>query len=118
MKEDPELVRDAGANFRSTEFHPDEENVTVTTHWKAEGLLKYSDERWIRKKFIKGGGQGSVFLECRHDDESKERAVKRIDISDGDIKRKYYVRELETLAKFSQEGVRQRDGRLYENDSG
>lgn len=105
MEEDPELVRDAGANFKSTEFHPNENNVTVTTHWIEEGLLRYTGEKWIRKEKIGRGGQGSVFLEWLHDDESTRRAVKRIDIADEDVKRKYYIRELETLMKFSQEGV-------------
>jgi hypothetical protein len=112
MEEDPELVRDAGANYKSTEFHPNERNVTVTTHWIEEGLLSYTGERWVRKENIGDGGQGTVFLECLQDDESKERAVKRIKIADEDVKRRYYVRELETLMKFSQDGVsRWRDSR-------
>lgn len=106
MREDPELVRDAGAAFANTEFYPDDEdNVVVTTHWKAEGLHRYSDKRWIRRQRIGKGGQGAVFLECLQDDDDTKRAVKRIDISDEDIKRAYYIRELEAVAKFSQEGV-------------
>lgn len=106
MKDDPELVRDAGAAFANTEFYPtDEDKVIVTTHWKAEGLHKFSEQRWIRQKRIGKGGQGSVFLEYLQEDEDSKRAVKRINISDKDVKREYYIRELEVLAKFSQEGV-------------
>lgn len=115
MREDPELVRDAGAAFKTTQFLPnDEDKVEVTTHRILEGLRRYSEQKWIRGARIGKGGQGSVFLETLQEDglreeERSKRAVKKIDISDEEIKRKYYIRELETLFKFSQEGVRLSD---------
>lgn len=69
-------------------------------------------ECWKRDKWLIGrGGQGQVFLQTcingsRH---YTHRAVKIIPLQDGGGRRRY-IRELETIVKFSHDKVRARPG--------
>lgn len=67
-------------------------------------------ERWSsEKRPIGGGGQGRVFLQkCSNSNSGSHRAVKEIPLQEGNKKRQYYLRELETMARFSHSRVRSR----------
>lgn len=102
----PELVRDS----RIEAVINDSENLTV--HMRLSGRRNVSrHETWSRKRILGHGGYGIVWLEqkIKEDDSPSElRAVKGIRIPDSHwkLERGQYVRELEALAKFSQEKVR------------
>ncbi|KAH6871776.1 kinase-like domain-containing protein [Thelonectria olida] len=97
----PELVRDA--RLQATI----DDNLTI--HTRPPGLRTIPrQESWKREHVIGHGGQGVIWLERKVEDDggpTELRAVKGIRISErqsqSDIVR--FVRELEALAKFSQE---------------
>lgn len=95
----PELVRDT--RLQATI------QGELTIHTRPFGRRRY--EKWTRKHILGHGGFGVVWLERRikddtqEDDPGESRAVKRIDTSGR--RSEHYVRELEALAKFSQDKV-------------
>jgi serine/threonine protein kinase len=97
----PELVRDTEL---ATNFH---HNNTLTIHYKRWDRRKR--EYWHRnQRPIGSGGYGRVWLEQEVDSqgkpkESRLRAVKELSCSSTQRALKEYVRELEAIAKFSQE---------------
>lgn len=99
----PELVRDS----RLQAVINDSENLTVHTRpFVRRNVSRH--ETWSRKQILGHGGYGIVWLEqkIKEDDSPAElRAVKGIRIPDSHWKLEggQYVRELEALAKFSQE---------------
>lgn len=101
----PELVRDSRLPAAITQ------NVTI--HTRPPGRRAISrHETWVREQILGHGGYGLVWLERKiknHDDDSSPelRAVKGIRIPEHQAAwdGKQYVRELEALAKFSQEKV-------------
>lgn len=103
----PELVRDK-------ELSTTTEN-NLTTHHRRHGRRSIR-ETWKHDNVTLGqGGYGVVWLERRVDSESDDlgergpelRAVKRIRAVDRSTlsESKHYLRELEALAKFSQDKV-------------
>ncbi|KAM5353855.1 hypothetical protein ACJ41O_000505 [Fusarium nematophilum] len=102
IKDFPELVRDSHleATLRPNKYVP-----TATTHLTYSGARKVR-EKWIRQRELGRGGFGTVLLE-RRDPESPAdhnlRAVKMLDMTKISPEDFDYVRELEALAKFSQE---------------
>ncbi|OIW31909.1 kinase-like protein, partial [Coniochaeta ligniaria NRRL 30616] len=99
----PELVRDS----RLPAAIDHSENLTV--HTRPFGRRNISrHETWSRKQILGSGGYGVVWLEqkVKEDDSPVElRAVKgiRVPASQRKLDDAQYVRELEALAKFSQE---------------
>ncbi len=95
----PELVRDT--KLQATI------QGELTIHTRPFGRRRY--ERWKLKHILGHGGCGVVWLECKvkdgtqEEDAGESRAVKRIDTSGH--RSEHYVRELEALAKFSQDKV-------------
>lgn len=99
----PELVRDS--HLEAT-FHPNTDIPNETTHLKYQGRGRPQQEKWIRQKILGRGGFGIVWLEKRESESPTAynfRAVKQLDIAKIRSKRRDCVRELEALAKFSQE---------------
>lgn len=101
----PELVRDS--HLEAT-FHPNTDIPNETIHLKYQGRRRPQRERWVQKKMLGRGGFGIVWLERREPENSTAysfRAVKQLDVAKIRSKRHDCVRELEALAKFSQEKV-------------
>lgn len=96
----PELVRDSRLDAT---FHPNEQTPTKTIHQKYSGRRSFMQEIWTRKKYLGSGGYGVVWLERREC--GQLRAVKELRIRKSALKDDDYVRELEALAKFSQDKV-------------
>lgn len=99
----PELVRDSKLEAR---FHPNPDIPVATIHTKSSGRRTIRQDIWVREKKLGHGGYGIVWLE-RNNESSQGRAalraVKELRVHGsrgGD-----YIRELEALAKFSQEKV-------------
>ena len=99
----PEFVRDSKLN---TIFLNDRNGQFITSHIK---LWRHIREDWIQRGDIGAGSYGIVRLEARlgggNSDSRTLRAVKEIRkhrSSSGTVR---YVRELEALAKFSQDKV-------------
>ncbi|KAH7171437.1 kinase-like domain-containing protein [Dactylonectria macrodidyma] len=95
----PELARDSEL---STTFQSD-----LTIHTKPSSRRNAPKaEVWRQEKMLGHGGFGVVWLQRRISESRvapELRAVKQIEISDRNSGAKGYVRELEALAKFSQD---------------
>ncbi|KAH7022324.1 kinase-like domain-containing protein [Ilyonectria destructans] len=93
----PEIVRDSEL---STTFQS-----SITIHTKPSSRRNApNQERWRHVKILGHGGYGEVWLQRRESSGSpKLRALKHIRISDRDSGPRGYIRELEALAKFSQD---------------
>jgi hypothetical protein len=97
----PELVRDS--RLQATV----QQNLTIHTRpLGRRGVSRH--ETWEREKILGYGGYGVVWLERKVNDDgpAQLRAVKGIRISEPRTKGANYVRELEAMAKFSQDKVR------------
>ncbi|KAH8722144.1 kinase-like domain-containing protein [Ilyonectria robusta] len=100
-----DLVRDSRlqATFRS------DGQQSCTIHTRSAGhRTRQRRDIWIHKKELGFGGYGSVQLQLKEAPNPglpQYRAVKSIRVSENDFKskRSQYVRELESLAKFSHE---------------
>ncbi|KAM0430447.1 hypothetical protein ACHAPT_005794 [Fusarium lateritium] len=91
----PELVRDS--KLEATTFQDD-----LTIHTQPLGRRRRT-EKWRRREILGHGGYGVVWLEHKVDDDDAagRRAVKVVrNRGRGPV---HYVRELEALAKFSQD---------------
>jgi hypothetical protein len=65
------------------------------------------EERWVRQKFVGQGAYGRVYLEqCEHGSSQKLRAVKEIKKAVTLGEDLDYMRELEAVAKFSNQKVK------------
>jgi hypothetical protein len=101
----PDLVQDSRLDV---EIH---DGCAVQIYFEADAESqdrpKPKMEVWSQVKQIGGGGFGSVWLEkCTSGrQEGATRAVKRLAIKQTGLRDASYVRELETIAKFSQERV-------------
>jgi len=103
----PELVRDSRLQASL------QGNVTVHTRPPGRrGISRH--ESWVRERILGNGGYGVVWLERKVETADKNdgsatrlRAVKcvRIPPSRSQLEGGKYVRELEALAKFSQDKV-------------
>lgn len=93
----PEIVRDSEL---STTFQS-----SITIHTKPSSRRNaLNQERWRHVKILGHGGYGEVWLQRRESSGSpKLRALKHIRISNRDSGPRGYMRELEALAKFSQD---------------
>ncbi|KAJ4308394.1 hypothetical protein N0V84_012122 [Fusarium piperis] len=103
LQELPELARDS--HLEAT-FHPNADVPNETTHLKYQARRRPQREKWARQKMLGRGGFGIVWLEKREPESPTTynfRAVKQLDIAKIRSKRHDCVRELEALAKFSQE---------------
>jgi len=119
----PNLERDAarqhGAMENSLSAHVRDHRLDTT--FLEEGIVEHSYddpdvaplsplrivERWESKKLLGSGGQGHVYLQrCITEDRlSACRAVKKIVLHEDDRRRRY-IRELETIIRFSHIKVR------------
>ncbi|CAH0016592.1 unnamed protein product [Clonostachys rhizophaga] len=98
----PELVRDSELKVQFVQEGGS--SFVIHTH---TARRRSAEEKWLVKRHLRSGGQGSVDLQTRVVEEFGEpsiRAVKRIEIPDlhKAARSKMYQRELETIAKFSQ----------------
>ncbi|CAH0043609.1 unnamed protein product [Clonostachys solani] len=98
----PELVRDSELKVQFVQEGGN--SFVIHTH---TARRRSAEEKWLVKRHLRSGGQGSVDLQTRVVEEFGEpsiRAVKRIEIPDlhKAARSKMYQRELETIAKFSQ----------------
>jgi hypothetical protein len=101
----PELVRDSELKVQFVQEGGS--SFVIHTH---TARRRSAEEKWLVKRHLRSGGQGSVDLQTRVVEEFGEpsiRAVKRIEIPDlhKAARSKMYQRELETIAKFSQAKV-------------
>ncbi|CAG9990251.1 unnamed protein product [Clonostachys byssicola] len=98
----PELVRDSELKVQFVQEGGS--SFVIHTH---TARRRSAEEKWLVKRHLRSGGQGSVDLQTRVVEEfggPSIRAVKRIEIPDLHkvARSKMYQRELETIAKFSQ----------------
>lgn len=99
----PELVRDSELE---ASFLPNPHIPVATIHTKSSGRRTIRQDIWIREKKLGHGGYGIVWLERNNGSsqgDSELRAVKELKVQGS--RGMDYVRELEALAKFSQEKV-------------
>jgi serine/threonine protein kinase len=100
----PELVRDSRLEAI---FRPNASIPTATIHIKLSGRRNVpAQEVWVREKMLGHGGYGMVCLERKLENglpTSEVRAVKQIKIHEAISAGGKYLRELEALAKFSQD---------------
>ncbi|VUC21194.1 unnamed protein product [Clonostachys rosea] len=98
----PEIVRDSELKVQFVQEGGS--SFVIHTH---TARRRSAEEKWLVKRHLSSGGQGSVDLQTRVVEEFGEpsvRAVKRIGIPDlhKAARSKMYQRELESIAKFSQ----------------
>ncbi|CAH0058296.1 unnamed protein product, partial [Clonostachys solani] len=100
----PESVRDSKLRVV---FRFDGQQQYIVHPRGTRGRLEQKEDVWVRIKTIGAGGFGSVDLQCRESTRTglptQLRAVKNIRIPEAELlsNRDFYVRELETIAKFS-----------------
>ncbi|KAI1389424.1 kinase-like domain-containing protein [Hypoxylon trugodes] len=99
----PELVRDSRLETKLIEIEP---FPRLTVHEKPHDRRSTRKEAWIRKKPLGRGGYGNIWLEQSVEGSHTPyqfRAVKELNIVSQKGRTSDYQRELEALAKFSQE---------------
>ncbi|KAI1416097.1 kinase-like domain-containing protein [Hypoxylon sp. FL1857] len=99
----PELVQDSRLEVT---FYPNASVPNRTIHTRPSSRRTIKNEIWIREKRLGAGGYGTVWLERRDTGGRRSheyRAVKELRIRSPRKSNEDYVRELEALAKFSQE---------------
>lgn len=104
----PEIVRDSRLSQATIQ---QDGGRTYTIHNRgARSRAAARNDIWMRQKLLGQGGFGLVHLEVKQMEKSGQpeyRAVKTFRMKDGHLKirQTHYVRELEAIAKFSQNKV-------------
>ncbi|KAI0971065.1 kinase-like domain-containing protein [Xylaria arbuscula] len=99
----PESVRDSRWE---ADFEPNPHVPHQTTNTLGSGRRLLRQEIWERQRQLGHGGFGVVWLErTQAADQSpiRLRAVKELQVSQKDSRRREYIRELQALVKFSQQ---------------